>query len=139
MDTSNYGSNLLQVSCIYTDKILTSSVSMGTMQVTGTNSSAMATSPNNTRFLSLGMSYILNKHFSITGGQDLGLADFGFCKYAINGGIMYHPEKKPFTLRVSTRFNTYELNAGQNWNQLYSGNIDLAYKFKAKSSKMGSF
>jgi len=135
MDTTKYGSNLMQFSTIYTDKVLTSSVSIGYSEITGTTNTSIPTSPNDMTFLSLSAGYVLSKKLSITGGQDFGVAGFGFCKYGINGGVMYRPEKAPVTIRLNLRFTTYELNAGESWQQLYGGNIDVLYKFKMKNKK----
>ena len=135
MDTAKYGNKLMQLTTIYTDKMLTSSVTVGYSQITGTDITTIQTSPNNMFFLNLSGSYKLSKQFSVSGGQDFGVAGFGFCKYGLNGGFTYRPEKKPYTIRVNLRFTDYELNAAENWQQLYSGNIDLVYKFKMKNDK----
>ena len=139
MDTGKYGSNLVQATTIYTDKILTASASIGHMVLTGTNVLAPAQTANNTSFLSLTGNYILNKKLSVNGGQDIGVAAFGFCRYSITGGLMYRPAKAPVTMRFNMRFNTYQLDAGESWKQIYSGNVDVAYRFKAKASKKNNF
>ena len=88
--------------------------------------------PNNTDFLSLTANYVLNKKISVAAGQDFGLAAFGFCRYGASGGVVFRPAKAPITLRTNLRFNDYKLNQGESWKQLYSGNIDITYRFKSK-------
>ena len=131
-DTSKYGSTLMQLSCIYSDKIMTNAVNVGQMQLSGTNVVAAPTIPNTTTFLNHCTSYALNKKFSVSGGEDFGVAPFGFCRYSINGGVMYHPVKYPVMLRMNLRYNRYKLNEGDPWQEIYSGNIDLTYRFKSK-------
>ncbi len=132
MDTVSYGSTLLQLTCMYTIKQLMLSVTGGQMKLSGTNTDSLATMPNNTKFMSLTGSYSLSKQFNISGGQDFGFADFGFCRYALNGGIVYRFMKIPVITRINLRYNTYELDHTQPWKNLYSGNIDLTWQFKSK-------
>jgi hypothetical protein len=139
MDTVRYGTTLAQASCIYTDKKWTSSVSVGSMQLTGTTVATVTGTPNNTDFLSMSATYTLNKQTNVSGGQDFAVAGFGFCRYSINGGVMYTFKKSPFSVRVNVRYNTYELNEGDSWTKLYSGNIDMRYKIKAKAVKKNNF
>jgi hypothetical protein len=135
MDTARYGNRVMQFSTIYTDKVLSGSVTAGYSQMTGPAVATTTSGPADMLFLSLGASYMLSKKLSVTGGQDFGIAGFGFCKYGINGGFMYRPEKMPVTFRVNLRGTTYELNAAEKWKQLYGGNIDVLYKFKLKNDK----
>lgn len=138
LDTTTYGSSLIQLSAIYTGNIIAGLVGIGCMDVNGTNI-LPPTSPNKTRFLNLNGNYAINKQLSVTVGQEFGVASFGFCRYSFSNGIIYHPKKQPFVLRVNGRFNTFELMGGGKWSQLYSGNIDITYRFKAKNVNKGRF
>ena len=138
MDTTNYGSNMLQASCVYTDKKITASLNGGTMQVTGTDVTTI-TMPNNTKFAGMSGSVMLSKTFSVSGGQEFDFAPFGFCRYSIYGGINHHFDKAPLTIVFNLRYNSYELNENAGWTPLYSGNIDLIYKIKTKVSKPNRF
>ncbi|MBS1687467.1 MAG: hypothetical protein JSS96_01985 [Bacteroidetes bacterium] len=130
MDTTKYGTDLLQATCMYSTKKLTLSLSGGEMQMFGALNTGIVTTPNQMRFISASANYMLNKQIELSGGQDLGFANFGFCRYAINGGVLYRFNKLPLMLRVNLRYNDYELNQEDGWKQLYSGNIELTWRFK---------
>lgn len=133
VDTTKYGSTLMQGAVIYANKRMMNSVTIGRMDVLGTNIAAASTMPAKSSFLSLAANYALNKKFSVAGGQDFGVASFGFCRYVATGGVVCRFVKVPITARANMRFNTYELSEGAAWKQLYSGNIDLSYRFKVKT------
>ena len=75
----------------------------------------------------------LSKFLTVTAGQDIGVAGFGFCRYSAIGGLMLRFKSKPITARLNMRYNTYELNAGQAWQNLYSGDMEVIWQFKAKT------
>jgi hypothetical protein len=135
IDTAKYGSRLMQWSTVYSDKKTIASLSIGQMEVLGTALPSPATMPNKTSFLSLMGNYNLNRNLSLSAGQDFGVAAFGLCRYAINGGFLYRFEKIPFTTRLNTRYNTYKLSETADWKNIYSGSIDIAYRFKMKKIK----
>jgi len=130
MDTTIYSTDLLQATCIYSTKKFTLSVSGGDMQMSGALNTGIVTTPNQMRFMSVSANYMLSKQIALSGGQDLGFAGFGFCRYAANGGVQYRFEKLPLILHVNMRYNDYELNQENGWKQLYSGNIELTWQFK---------
>lgn len=132
MDTTKYGSSLAQLSCSYSDKMMTNTLNVGQMQLSGTSSAVPQTTPNNTSFFSHSTNYNLNKKITLTGGQDFGIAAFGLCRYSVNGGLTYRPAKTPVTLRTNLRYNTYKLNEIDNWHKIYGGNIEVTYRFKSK-------
>ena len=82
------------------------------------------------RFASISANYMLNSHVALSGGQELGFANFGFCRYAANGGVQYRFNKLPLMLHVNLRYNDYELNSEDGWKRLYSGNIEMTWQFK---------
>lgn len=132
MDTINYASSLLQLTTIYTYKNLMLSGSLGQMQLSGTSASTVATLPNNTKMFNLTASYNFNKAISLSAGQDIGVADFGFCRYAINGSTSYRLKKFPLIVRIYLRYNTYQADQWQPWQKLYNGSIDLTWQFKTR-------
>lgn len=133
MDTSQYGTNTLQLTCMYTTKQLMLTVSGGNMQMTGNNTTAvLITTPNQMHFASVNANYNLSKQIGISGGQDVGVADFGFCRYGANAGVVYQFNNIPLVARLNLRYNDYELDETEGWKQLYSGNIDLTWRFKCK-------
>ena len=139
MDSGKTGTQMMQFSTIYSDKIWNATANIGFTHLTGTNSLTIQTQPDNTKFLSLTGDYKLNPMVSISGGQDFGLTSFGFCKYGINAGTSYRPKQSPLTIRVNIRYTTYQLNKGDPWKQLFSGKLDLMYRFKTKTIKNSSF
>ncbi len=134
MDTTRYGSSLLQAMVIYSDKTMTITGTVGQSAVTGMADSVM-TMPASTTFFNLSVSYNLSKKFTLSGTQDFGVAFFGLCRYAAGIGGMYRMEKIPLILRLNTRYNTYALNKGTSWKEIYSCNLDVAYRFKLKNEK----
>ena len=139
MDTAKYGNELMQLMCMYTEQKLTLTATGGYMNQFGTVNDSAATIPSNMKFFGITGNYQLNKMVSITGGQDFGLAPFGFCKYSMNGGFVCNFKKKPVTLRMNFRYSTYQLDAGQSWKQLYNVTLDLSYRFKSKLEKKNNF
>ena len=139
MDTATYGSTLLQGMCTYTEQKATVSATVGYMNQTGANTSTIVTAPPSMDFFSINASYNLSKTYTITGGQDIGFASFGFCRYSINSGMVCNFKKKPVALRLNLRYSTFELNSGEKWANLYSGNIELGYRFKSKVTKKSNF
>ncbi len=141
MDSSNYGSSLMQASTIYTDKRIAASVSVGRTQMMGATIVTTlnpVTTPNKMSFLSMTGNYALTKQWGINAGQDFGVADFGLCRYSVNGGFICKPDKIPVTVRMNLRFSRYQLTSGEAWKQLYSGTIDVLYRFKMKKEKPSS-
>lgn len=132
MDTTRYGSNLAQATCIYMVRDIMATLTIGNMQLSGNEVSALVATPNNTKFMDLVASKTLSKQLSVTAGQDIGIAGFGFCRYSAIGGLMYRLKDKPITARLNMRYNTYELNAGTAWKNLYSGDMEVIWQFRAK-------
>ncbi len=134
-DTLKYGSKLMQVSGMYAHRELTTTLIIGNSEITGTNNTVKQTAPNKMSFLTINAGYSFSKALTVTGGQDFGVASFGFCKYSMNWGVMYRFKKPEFIIRTNLRYSTFELNEGEKWTNLYSGNIDLTYRFKMKNNK----
>jgi hypothetical protein len=134
MDTTRYGSTLLQAMVIYSDKTMTITGTIGRSAVTGIADSVM-TMPASTTFFNLAVSYNLSKKFTLSATQDFGVAFFGLCRYAAGLGGTYRMEKIPLILRLNTRYNTYALNKGTSWKEIYSCNLDIVYRFKLKNEK----
>jgi len=134
MDTVKYGSSLMQFTTMYTVKLLTASIMAGSMQMSGTNENigGIITTPNKMQFVNLTANYLLGQQVSLSGEQDFGVADFGFCRYSAACGIAYTFLHAPFIVRTNIRYSDYELSPGEGWKQLYSGNIELTWQFKYK-------
>ena len=133
LDTTSYGNTLMQLMCMYTEKQLSVATTMGyTSQTGGNTTTAIVTTPDRMSFLSFTESYVISKQYSITSSQDIGHAKFGMCKYGLSAGVMCNFKKSPVTARINFRYSNYKLNEIENWKQLYSGNMEVAYRFKTK-------
>ena len=138
-DTVSYGSTLGQLMCMYTEKATSVTLTGGYMAQTGTNTTTVTTAPSNMSFMSATTSYTFDKRYILSGGLDLGRAVFGFCKYGMNAGLALTGKKSPFTTRFNFRCSTYQLNQGEQWKQLVSGNMEVLYKFKTKAIKRNKY
>jgi len=135
MDSVKYGSTSTQFMCIYTAGKMTSSAIISYSNLSGSSAPALAQMPNNTYLLSTTCSYMLDKQLSVGGGNDLGVSDFGFCRFSLTGNVSYMLKRLPIVTRLNMRFNTYQLNIDNPWANIYSGSLDIAWKFKTKTTK----
>ncbi len=132
-DTVNYGTTLLQLNCTYTRGKWMLGANIGSTQVNGTTLDTTGPQPpNKTKFLSLTGSYAFTKQFNVNAGQEFGIANFGFCRYAFTGGCMYTSKRLPLTTRINLRYNTYQSVQYGAWSNLYSGTLDLLWQIKKK-------
>ena len=138
-DSASYGNTLVQLSGMYSKKKISLSLMGGFIGQTGTNTSTIVTAPNDMSFANSTCNYTINKTYSVTGGLDIGHAVFGFCKYGFTTGLVCNAKKSPITTRLNFRFSTYQLGSGELWKELYSGNMEVAYKFKTKAMKKNNF
>lgn len=132
IDTSSYKNDLLQAMGTYTNKTTMLSASLANITQTGANTGLVVTAPPNMYLLSIMGNYMLTKQTSINGGQDIGAAYFGLCKYSLNGGITYQLSRLPIAVRANLRYTTYELLAHAGWQQLYNGYFEVSWRFKTK-------
>lgn len=132
IDTTRYDNNLMQLMCMYMNGENMLSVSLSNITQSSVNTGLVVTAPANMDLLSLMGNISMNRQISINGGQDIGVARFGLCKYSVNGGIRYRFDKMPIDIRANVRYTTYELNADQSWQTLYSGYMEVTWRFKTK-------
>lgn len=135
MDTAISGNELLQALAGYTGKRSSTCINVGQTTLFGTNIGDTIVNP--VRFLSITATYNVSKQLSLTGDKNFGMTTFGFCRYAVMGGFTYRPETIPVSFRISFRYNTYLLRANDPWKKIYSGMIDLTYRFKVKNANRG--
>lgn len=131
MDTTSYSNSTTQGMCMYSDRRLSQSMTIGSMNMAGAQSGQQSTQ-GKTNFISLCTGYNMSKRITISIGQDIGTASFGLCRLAANGGVTYRPTITPVTIRVAIRYSTYLLSEHEKWKKVYGGSIDIAYRFKAK-------
>jgi hypothetical protein len=137
-DTTSYSNKLLQFNTIYTKGKLMANFSAGNMQLSGNIQTAGTPHPpNNTNFVTIGSSYALTRELSLSASQDIAVANFGFCRYSLNGGIVYQFKKLPLATRANLRFNTYQSDAYAVWSTLYSGNFDVVWQIRKKTLVKG--
>ena len=136
IDTTAYGSNLVQANIIYSTKTWMAMGSVGNMDQS-TNGAPIADAPAHTRttFGMVSGSYPVTKSSVLNGGIDMGVAGFGMSKYGVNAGISYRMKKLPLTTRVVGRYSSYRLTEAMGWKPVYSGSVDLLWQFKMKINK----
>jgi len=132
MDTTAYSNKLLQGTCIYNDKKINGTLTVGTMYQHSSGTVSSQTPDGNTRFINITAGYAINKKINVSGGQDVGFNSFGVCRYATNASVLHQSLKAQFMIRICARFNTYRLTAGEQWKEVISGNMEITYRFKGK-------
>ena len=145
IDTTSYGSNLIQANVIYSTKkwmvmgsvgnVDQSTTGLSVPNPNGTATATDGTARARTTFGMLSGSCPLSKSTTITGGFDLGFAPFGFSKYGVNAGLSYRLKKVPLSIRGMGRYSGYELDPVEGWKHIYGGSLDLLWQFKMKLKK----
>ncbi len=128
-DTVKTGNRLLQGSCVYSSKQVTSAAAIGYMSTLSTIPDPI--NPANTMFVNFTNTYQLSKNTWLSAMQDLGFTKLGLCRLAVGGGITWRLKRAPVNLRMSMRYNRYQIFT-VGWKQLCSGSVDVAYSFKLK-------
>lgn len=133
IDTTSFGSNLLQLNCIYTTKTWSLTGSAGNMdqQMSGSPVTA-APAHLRTTFGMVAGSYPLNKRTNVNGGLDAGIAKFGMSKYGLNAGVQYRLKKAPLTARLTGRYAGYRFSSDEVWKPVYGASVDVLWQLKMK-------
>jgi len=136
MDTSSYGSNLLQLNINYSTKTWMLLGSAGNMDQS-INGGLVAEAPAHMRttFGMLSGSYTLDAQTNLTGGGDIGVAGFGLSKYGLQAGVAYRLKRLPLTVRLTGRYTQYRLSTAEVWKPVYGGSVDMLWQFKMKLNK----
>jgi hypothetical protein len=132
IDTSSYGSNLIQLNVIYTTPEYSLTGSLGNTDQTANGQATDVPAHIRTTFWMMSGSYVLNKQMTVSGGYDIGFAPFGLSKYGVNAGCMYRFIKLPVAVRLTGRYSTYRLQEDEDRKKLYSGSVDVLWRFKMK-------
>ena len=132
IDTSSYGSDLVQLNAIYTTPKYSVTGSLGNMDQTAKGQDTVVPAHLKTTFWMMSGSYVLTKQTSIAGGYDIGFAPFGLSKYGLSASCMYRFAKTPVSVRATARASEYRLTEAEGWKNLYSGSLDVAWRFKMK-------
>jgi hypothetical protein len=132
MDTVKYGSALVQFNTIYSYKTTMFSVNVGSTKINTDIVEITYPAFNNTKFINISASGNLLNAFTITGGSDLALANAQIARYGFFVGSGYTFKRMPVMIRANFRFTNYQLSELLPWKQLYSGGLELAWRFKMK-------
>lgn len=131
MDTVHYQSALLQFNTIYTINTTMLSLNVGSTDIQTDNGPETAYPVfNSTRFVNASASGMLTTSLLLSGGTDIATAQQGICRYGLFLGSSYTFKVLPLTLRASFRYSNYRMDDITGWKQLYSGGIELAWRFK---------
>lgn len=131
MDTIQYGSSLLQFTTMLSRKATMLSINIGTNNIHTSYIQTAFPAFNNSKFINVTAGTSLAQ-INVNGGLDLAASTIGLSRYGAFTGIAYTFRRLPFMVRTNFRFNNYRLEEGMGWKQLYSGGIELAWRFKVK-------
>lgn len=132
MDTVQYGSSLLQFSTILSRKTTMLSLNTGVNKINTDYVQTAFPAFNNATFLNVSAGTSLDRSISVNGGVDLAASKIGLSRYGVFSGLAYTFRKLPFMVRTNFRFSNYKLDETLAWKQLYSGSIELAWRFRVK-------
>lgn len=132
MDTIRYGSHLLQFSTIYSRKTTMLSVNIGSSKINTDYIEITYPAFNNSTFVNLAAGGTVTTGLSLTGGIDVASSKAGLSRYGCFAGSSYSFKKLPVMIRANFRYSNYRLEEAAGWKPLYSGGIELAWRFKVK-------
>jgi hypothetical protein len=132
MDTVKYGSTLVQFNTIYSYKATMLSLSLGSSKINTDFIETAYPAFNNSKFANVSASGTVAPGLTLTGGTDLALANATISRYGAFVGSGYTFKKLPVMIRANFRYTNYRLTEAIGWKQLYTGGIELAWRFKAK-------
>jgi hypothetical protein len=135
LDTIAYSSSLLQLNAIYSRGTTMFSVSMGSNKLNTGQAETAFPAFNNSIFLNTSAAGKLSAQLTLSGGLDLARSGIGWSRYGFFVGPVYTFKRLPFMLRSNFRYSNYRLDELQGWTQLYSGGIELAWRFRYKMKK----
>lgn len=130
-DTIAYASTSGQLSLSYTIDKKMLSLNAGTTNVSTTMD---VTYPlfNNSQFLNMAAGTPLSKQLYLNLGTDIAKNKNGICRYGLFSGVNYNFKKMPLSVRANFRYNTYKLTENELWKPIYSGGLEVAWRFKFK-------
>jgi hypothetical protein len=132
MDTVKYGSALVQFSTIYSYKSTMLALNLGSTDINTDYIETAVPLFNHSKFMNLAASGQVLPQLMLSGGTDLALASAQISRYGFFVGTGYSFKKLPVMIRANFRFSNYRLDEMAAWKQLYSGGIELAWRFKMK-------
>jgi len=130
LDTLKTGNKTSQLVCAYTDKKFTNSLTVGLMNSEGPLPQQGAN--GRTKFIQVSSNYNVNKNIHVSAAQELAIADFGLSRTSSSLGGGYNFEKIPISARLTMRQGQYRSLQTEGWKDIYSGSIEVIYRFCAK-------
>jgi len=132
MDTVQYGSTLIQFSTIYSRKTTMLSLNLGSTDIRTDYIPVAYPAFNQSRFISLSAGGMVMPQLMVSGGGDMAGTAMGISRYGCFAGSTYSFRALPVTIRAGFRYSSYRLEEAAGWKQLYSGSLELAWRFRAK-------
>lgn len=130
IDTMESGSDIKQLNVLYTKGKLNLMLNAGQANVKSTSLLSPVHGKND--FMTLMAAYSLNSHLNVSVGQDIAKNELGLSRYGANVGAGYRFRNLPLSVRSGFRYNTYRLRESTGWKSIYSGMIDINWKFRFK-------
>jgi len=135
MDTVSYGSTLVQLTTILSDKTRMLLLNLGFNDVNSGQQPLLNPAYNKSRFAGATGSFMVAGNLNLTAGSDVAWSRMGFSRYSFLAGTAYTFKNVPVMVRASFRYSNYKLNELTGWKQLYTGGIELAYRLNMKLGK----
>lgn len=135
MDTVKYSSTLVQFNAIYSYKMTTLSLNLGSAKINTDFIETAYPDFNNSKFANVSASGNVMSSLALTAGIDVAFANAMISRYGAFIGSGYTFKKLPVMIRANFRYTNYRLTEVIGWRQLYSGSIELAWRFKVKLFK----
>jgi hypothetical protein len=122
----------VQFNTIYSYKATMLSLGLGSSRINTDFIETAYPAFNNSKFANVSASGTVAPGLTLTGGTDLALANATISRYGAFVGSGYTFKKLPVMIRANFRYTNYRLTESIGWKQLYTGGIELAWRFKAK-------
>ncbi|WP_118953404.1 hypothetical protein [Taibaiella helva] len=132
MDTVHYGSTLVQLNTIYTRNTTMLSLGIGSTDIQTDYIVTAYPAFNQSRFLNGSAAGTLFGALTVSGGGDIATGSTGLNRYGVFLGSSYTLKWLPVMIRANFRYSNYRLDELAGWKALYSGGIELAWRFKVK-------
>ncbi len=131
-DTVTYSASMTQFSVSYAYNKSMAALSIGSNRVNTNLTDITYPLFNNTLFTNFTFGAPLLASLFVTTGVDLAKNESGICRYGVFTGASYNFKKIPVMLRANLRYSSYRLTEGAPWKNLYSGGLEVAWRFRLK-------
>lgn len=134
MDTVAYESSVIQWNTIYTHYSTMLALNLGYTRLHTDGIETTYPAFNNGWFANIMLGGNIRQHINLNGGIDLATSAIGLSRYGLHVGGNYSFKKFPVMLRANVRYSNYRLEVSDAWQPLYSGGLELAWRFNMKLS-----